>query len=94
MVLDTTAVEPNFVTDTWADGIAVLEVCGPDGSSFRTVYFSWQRIPGTNTFERVVVAKVVRPKASILNPDGPFAAQLERSQKAGEPALLTHESAH
>jgi hypothetical protein len=54
------AVELTFVPDIYADNISHVENLG---TCVRTVYFTWQQIG--DRWERVVVAKIIRPIASI-----------------------------
>lgn len=56
-------VETSIVTDIYADGIGDIENLG---DCFRTIYFTFSRPLEGGAVERVVVAKLVRPKKSIL----------------------------
>ena len=55
------------INDIYADGIGSVENLG---DCFRTIYFTFSWPLDGGAIERVVVAKIVRPKKSILRPDG------------------------
>lgn len=67
-------IEPYCVQDIYADGIGDVQRLG-DGV-FRTVYFTWARSAG-GIYERHVVAKLVRPRSSLLNPMGDLARKID-----------------
>lgn len=62
------------IPDIYADGMGAIHNLGD--SNFRTVFFTWVRAP-SGLYERVVVAKIVRPKSS-LRAGGYIAKQLAR----------------
>jgi hypothetical protein len=52
------------ISDIYADGIAEVESLG---DNFRTIYYTYTRpYDCDEAIERVVVAKIVRPKKSII----------------------------
>lgn len=55
-------VEPVPISDIYADGIAYIENLG---NCIRIAYFTWTRVEGHR--QKVVVAKIVRPIASLLS---------------------------
>lgn len=61
------------VPDVYADGLAAIHNVGD--TNFRAVYFTWVRNAG-GVYERVVVAKIIRPKSSLR--PGYVAKQLAR----------------
>lgn len=65
-------VEGMPVSDVYADGIGAIEDLG---DCFRTIYFTYSRPLEGGAIERVVVAKLVRPKKSILRGDGGAVAE-------------------
>ena len=48
--------------EIYADDIGNAEAIG---STFRTIYCAWKRMPGSQIFSRVVVATIVRPMTSF-----------------------------
>lgn len=60
-------VEMMPISDIYADGIGEIENLG---DCFRAIYFTFSRPPDGGAIERVMVAKLVRPKKSILRGDG------------------------
>lgn len=62
------------VPDVYADGIAMVEPLS--GDNCRITYFSYQRIPGSNSVTRVVCARIIRPRSSLVT--GQIATMLEK----------------
>jgi hypothetical protein len=60
------------ITDIYADGIGEIENLG---DCFRMIFFTYSRPLEGGATERVVVAKVVRPKKSILRGDSGAVAE-------------------
>lgn len=65
-------VETMSVADIYADGIGEIENLG---DCFRMIFFTYSRPLEGGAIERVVVAKLVRPKKSILRGDGGAVAE-------------------
>ncbi len=60
--MDGDAIEMFPVPDIYADGIADVEVLG-DGENIRITFFTWRH------GEKVIVCRMVRPRASYLSTD-------------------------
>lgn len=71
-------VEAMPISDIYADGIGDIENLG---DCFRTIYFTFSKPLDGGAIERVVVAKLVRPKKSILRPNGAVMEWLAREER-------------
>lgn len=56
--------EPSIVTDTFADGVVDIEIVG---SVVRYIFSARHRIAGTETFEHIIVAKIVLPLEAAID---------------------------
>lgn len=74
-------VEMMPVHDIYADGLANVEPL--TGDNFRATYFSYQRLPGARLLTRVVCAKIIRPRSSLVS--GQMTAMLEAWMKGPSP---------
>lgn len=71
-------VEAMTIPDIYSDGIGAIENLG---DCFRTIFFTFSRPFDGGAVERIVVARLVRPKKSILRGDkGAVAEWLAREQ--------------
>ena len=82
MLPDENLIESFSVQDVYCDGIGDVENLG--NGVFRTIYFTYTRTPGSNVLERVVCAKIIRPTASLLNPEGMMAQWVARQRRRAE----------
>ena len=78
-------VETMPVNDIYCDGIGAVENLG---DCFRTIYFTYSRPLDGGRIERVVVARLVRPKAAILCKQGAVAQWLAREALTGHTSPL------
>lgn len=62
------------VNDIYADGIAMVEPLS--GDNVCVTYFRYMRIPGSNAVTRVVCARIIRPRSSLVT--GQIATMLEK----------------
>lgn len=60
--------------DVYADGIAMVEPLS--GDNCRITYFTYQRIPGATGLTRVVCARLIRPRSTLVT--GQITAMLEQ----------------
>lgn len=79
MLSDENLIEQYFVQDIYCDGIGDIENLG--NGMFRTIYFTYTRAPGSSVMERVVCAKIIRPTASLLSPQGLMAQWVARQRR-------------
>lgn len=57
-------IEMFAVPDIYADGIGSVEPLS--GENFRVTYFAYQRAAGSALLTRVVCARIIRPKSSVV----------------------------
>lgn len=65
------------ITDIYADGIGEIENLG---DCFRMIYFTYSQPFDGGPMERIAVAKLVRPKKTILTKGGEIAKWIARSE--------------
>lgn len=73
---------PYHVRDIYSDGIATVHLLGNE--NFRAVHFAWERDILTSLYVRVVVARIVQPRSSLL-PGDPIAKQLAKMRHIRPP---------
>lgn len=77
-----TLVEVMPISDIYADGIGQIENLG---DCFRMIFYTYSKPLEGGAQERVVVAKIIRPKKSILRGDkGAVTEWLEREARTHE----------
>lgn len=55
-------IDTGAAPEVYVDGIGSVDDLG---DTFRTIYFTFARIPGSTIFQRMAVVKIVRPKSAF-----------------------------